>query len=283
MMDETRDLSHVEQVIVVIRYVEKGTSTVQERLLALVGTHTTTGEALENLLVSTLERSNINIAYNVGQCYDGGSNLSRAYEGVQFKIRQRNENAIFVQCFAHSLNRAVVNAMNHKSIPGSRNFFAVLELLVVFIKAAHRIYFFLNQQSLLPKEARAEKEKETQGTRSAADGTDDEDDSCVDVDPVELTPSSPLLASTSATGIVGSATSQRTPEQDRPLAPGKGICETRWDARASTLYLNTKPIVSRVPVRTVENVIETTDDSSARATTLGLKKGVIEPRFFFYL
>jgi len=59
----------------------------------------------------------------VGQCYDGGANLSGPYKGVQARIAKKNKNAIFTHCFSHSLNRAVVNAMNQKSLPEARIFF----------------------------------------------------------------------------------------------------------------------------------------------------------------
>ena len=42
--------------------------------------------------------------------------------------------------------------MNHKDIPEPRNFFSILELLVVFIRAGHRLHYFLQAQSVLLKE-----------------------------------------------------------------------------------------------------------------------------------
>ena len=105
MMDETRDLSHVEQVIVVARFEEKGTAKVQERMLALVATHSTTGEALESFLLSVLEKCGLDVENLVGQCYDGGSNLSGVFEGVQARILEKNALAVFTHCFAQSQPR----------------------------------------------------------------------------------------------------------------------------------------------------------------------------------
>jgi len=56
IMDETRDMAHIEQVIIVIRFIKKGTAQVQERMLALIPALQQTGEALENILLSALTR-----------------------------------------------------------------------------------------------------------------------------------------------------------------------------------------------------------------------------------
>jgi len=272
MMDETRDLSHVEQVIVVARFVEKGTAKVQERMLALVATHSTTGEALESFLLSVLEKCGLDVENLVGQCYDGGSNLSGVFEGVQARILEKNALAVFTHCFAHSLNRAVVNAMNHKDIPEPRNFFSILELLVVFIRAGHRLHYFLQAQSVLLKEegGTSEDAAELLAEAEAINLTStDENDESGDDEETPLTGQDDKV--------------QKTSSQTKPLAPSIGISDTRWDARSSTLCRYTKPIVLRAAVRTIEHVIETTDDSSARATAIGLKRSILEPRFLLLL
>ena len=107
-MDKTRDLSHRDQVIVVIRFVNKETSQIEERLLTLVTADEKTGESLEALLLSVLETHNLSVSNIVGQGYDGGSNLAGIFEGVQARILAKNKVAMFIHCFAHSLNRALV-------------------------------------------------------------------------------------------------------------------------------------------------------------------------------
>lgn len=146
MMDETRDTSHVDQVVIVLRFVRRvfvdGVRKViiEERMFGLVAAFLKTGEALTGLVLKFFEEQTLFLDQVVGQCYDGGSNFSGIYKGVQARIRELNPLAIFSHCFAHSLNRVCVNAMNHKTIPGARNFFTTLEHLVVFISSGHRYH-----------------------------------------------------------------------------------------------------------------------------------------------
>ena len=63
MMDETTDVSHREQVAIYVRYVHDsdGSSEIEERLLALIDTAETTGEALATLLLDTLTEHNLHV------------------------------------------------------------------------------------------------------------------------------------------------------------------------------------------------------------------------------
>jgi len=70
MMDETADVSHKEQVAIFVRFVNDTNATdcrLGERLLALVDTAATTGEALAKLLLDTMERHDLNVQHVVGQ------------------------------------------------------------------------------------------------------------------------------------------------------------------------------------------------------------------------
>lgn len=108
MMDETQDSAHVDQLIIMIRFVllEGGKAVIEERMVSLVTPGSKTGEALELLLLDKLAELGLNIKNAVGQGYDGGANLAGAYKGVQARILQINHMAMLIHCFAHSLNRA---------------------------------------------------------------------------------------------------------------------------------------------------------------------------------
>jgi cobalamin-dependent methionine synthase I len=45
-----------------------------------------------------------------GQGYDGASNMSGAYKGVQARIRERIPDAVYSHCKAHCLNLAIVHS-----------------------------------------------------------------------------------------------------------------------------------------------------------------------------
>jgi len=75
-------------VAIYVRYVHDsdGSSEIEERLLALIDTAETTGEALATLLLDTLTEHNLHVNNVVGQGYDGGSNMRGASKGVQARI-----------------------------------------------------------------------------------------------------------------------------------------------------------------------------------------------------
>ena len=49
--------------------------------------------------------------------------MAAAFKGVQARILAKNPNALFTYCYAHSLNRAVINSCDKKDVAGARNFF----------------------------------------------------------------------------------------------------------------------------------------------------------------
>ena len=76
------------------------------------------------------------------------------------------------------------------------------------------------------------------------------------------------------------------PAADRravPLAPGKGISDTRWDARGYTLDRFSNPVVLEAALETVVHVLDTSGESSVIAAALGLKKMILSPRFLLLL
>ena len=211
-MDETTDVSHKEQVAVFVRYVNEpgdGSVQIEERLLALVDTAETTGEALASLLIESLKKHKLSVQNVVGQGYDGGSNMLGACKGVQARIKELNPTALFTHCFAHNLNRALVNAACDMMTPDVRNFFGIVELVFTFVEgsAARQAYFLQAQRDLRPND---------------------------------------------------------------PALHLKGLSETRWNCRASSLRRLSNEAVFRAVVATVEHVSATTTDGSIRGTAAGL-------------
>ena len=151
LMDETTDASHREQVSIMARFVDTQTdnkdNVVRERLIAVVQANATTGEALTQLLLDTLNKVGLNIDLIVGQGYDGGSNMRGSSKGVQARIKELNPRAMYTHCFAHSLNRALVNAVSSKEHASARNFFGIVELTYTFTEgSAMRHQHFISCQ-----------------------------------------------------------------------------------------------------------------------------------------
>lgn len=155
LMDETTDASHTEQVSIMVRFVDKNATDeaniVNERLIGIVSATQTTGEALTELLLTVLDNNSLNVQDIVGQGYDGGSNMSGGAKGVQARIKSLNPRAMYTHCFAHCLNRALVNAICSREHAAARNFFGIVELAYTFVEgsAARHHQFITAQERLL--------------------------------------------------------------------------------------------------------------------------------------
>lgn len=129
MLDETTDVSHIEQVSFVVRYVHD--MTIKERFLQLSDVQSTTGEALETLVMKLLEENELKVEDIRGQGYDGAANMSGRYKGLQSRIQRQNGKALYVHCHAHCLNLILVESA--KSSIHFVDFFTVVEKLYTFI------------------------------------------------------------------------------------------------------------------------------------------------------
>ena len=77
LVDETKDVGKVEQLSVVVRYVNKDEDvTVNERFLGFVPAEDLTAESLIKYILDTLSRHNINVNNLVSQGYDGAAVMS---------------------------------------------------------------------------------------------------------------------------------------------------------------------------------------------------------------
>jgi hypothetical protein len=54
-----------------------------------------------------------------GQCYDGAAAIPRQYSGVAKSIKDLNELAMYIHCYAHVLNLCVVDVSGE--VVGVRN------------------------------------------------------------------------------------------------------------------------------------------------------------------
>ena len=113
MVDGTPDVSHTEQLTFVIRYPaqKNGTWEVLERFLKVQDCEKKKGEDICEVILSVLKEHNIDIGKCRGQGYDNGSNMSGCYKGVQALILEKNPQAIFAPCSAHTLNLCGVHAV----------------------------------------------------------------------------------------------------------------------------------------------------------------------------
>lgn len=112
IVDATPDSSHTEQTAFLLRYLhyteepqsDQDSYEVKERLLGFLDCSQKTGEAISELILSHLNKSQIPLQDCRGQGYDNGSNMKGAYKGVQAIILSKNNLAIYSACACHSLN-----------------------------------------------------------------------------------------------------------------------------------------------------------------------------------
>ncbi len=120
----TPDISHTEQLSLVVRYVRLG----------FLPIDCSTGEALTDTLLSQLEDLKIRLRNMRGQGYDNGANMKGKHSGVQSRIRSMNPREFFVPCSAHSLNLVVNDAVVscHEAV----NFFSILQEVYNYFSAS---------------------------------------------------------------------------------------------------------------------------------------------------
>ncbi|XP_076901790.1 uncharacterized protein LOC143556336 [Bidens hawaiensis] len=80
LVDESRDISKIEQMSVVLRYVEK-LGFVKERFIGLVHVMETTALSLKAAIDELFARHNLSIGRVRSQRYDGASNMSGEFNG----------------------------------------------------------------------------------------------------------------------------------------------------------------------------------------------------------
>ncbi|XP_051809616.1 zinc finger MYM-type protein 1-like [Acanthochromis polyacanthus] len=128
ILDCTPDVSHVEQLSVIIRIVSvEGTPQIKEHFLGFLEAEETTGEGLSALILKKLLQLNIPFDDCRGQSYDNGANMKGKNKGVQARLLQVNPRALFVPCGAHTVNLVVSDAA--KSSAEATCYFGYLQKL----------------------------------------------------------------------------------------------------------------------------------------------------------
>ena len=132
-IDSTPDISHMDQLTVIIRYVHKSGNVV-ERFLKFIPIGQHDGKYLFNILRETLVNSGINIANCRAQSYDNASNMSGIYSGVQARFKEINHLAEWVPCAAHSLHLVGTTAV--ECCLEAVNFFGCLQSIYTFFSSS---------------------------------------------------------------------------------------------------------------------------------------------------
>lgn len=138
-LDSTSDESHVDQLTLVIRYMENEKPV--ERFLTFMPNQGHKAQEMFEGLMNFLNMHEIDIRNCRGQSYDNASAMSGKYNGLQAKVIEQSPLAAWVPCAAHSLNLVALAAA--ESCNAAAAFFSFLEDLYVFFTASTRRYEIL--------------------------------------------------------------------------------------------------------------------------------------------
>ena len=136
IVDSTPDVSHVDQLTFVLRYVLPD-GHIKERFFSFIEIHAHDAAYLYQVIIDILKKWDIDITKCRGQSYDNASNMSGAYTGLQARIKSKSPTAEYIPCSNHSLN-LVGNAAAESCTSAVTFFDFVQNLYVWFSVSTHR-------------------------------------------------------------------------------------------------------------------------------------------------
>ncbi|XP_023809021.1 zinc finger MYM-type protein 1-like [Oryzias latipes] len=145
ILDCTLDISHTEQLSVIIRVVslmEK--PQIREHFMGFLEAEESTGQHLASMILNRLEELGISFEDCRGQSYDNGANMKGKNKGVQARLLEKNPRALFLPCGAHTLNLVVCDAA--KRSVDAMSYFGVLQKLYTLFSASAQRWAILKSQ-----------------------------------------------------------------------------------------------------------------------------------------
>ncbi|XP_075074756.1 uncharacterized protein LOC107805975 [Nicotiana tabacum] len=107
LVDESKDISHHEQMTLSLQYVYKK-GQVNKPFIGLVRVHDTSAKSLKEAILSLLMKHSLSLSKIRGQGYDGASNMQGKMNGLKALILQETPSAHCIHCFAHQLQLTLV-------------------------------------------------------------------------------------------------------------------------------------------------------------------------------
>ncbi|XP_061368215.1 uncharacterized protein LOC133311216 [Gastrolobium bilobum] len=130
LVDEARDVAIKEQMAVVLRYVNRKGSIV-ECFIGIIHVSDTTAKSLKAAIDGLFSKLGLSLSKCRGQGYDGASNMRGEFKGLKSLILAENKSALYIHCFAHQLQLALVKvAKHHKKI---QEFFDMLQKMATVV------------------------------------------------------------------------------------------------------------------------------------------------------
>ncbi|XP_055496017.1 uncharacterized protein LOC129699943 [Leucoraja erinacea] len=146
ILDCTPDISHQEQMSMVIRNVADGVQSnalagVYEHFIKFIVVQSSTDEHLYNTLLHELETLGLDADNIRGQGYDNGANMKGHTSGEQAQLLQKNSRAFFTPCACHNYNLVLGDMA--KTCPDAMTFFGTLQCIyTIFASSTKRSTVF---------------------------------------------------------------------------------------------------------------------------------------------
>lgn len=110
LADEAADISNLEQMAIVLRFVDKS-AMVREVFLGFFHCNEgLSGREIANMIMKSIEDLGLNLSYCRGQGYDGAGNMAGKCNGASTLIQRQYPQALYVHCKSHVLNLCVASA-----------------------------------------------------------------------------------------------------------------------------------------------------------------------------
>ncbi|XP_049766555.1 zinc finger MYM-type protein 1-like [Schistocerca cancellata] len=157
IQDCTPDISKVEQMTVVVRFVQETRLNgvydvrIREHFLGFLPVPDSSSSTLTQVVLKFVEDKKILWCNVRGQGYGNGANMNGKKSGLQNRISDMNKRAFYVPCSSHSLNLAVNNAAMSSKYAVSM--FSTVKILYDFFSSSVRrwdVLKYLPNLSLKP-------------------------------------------------------------------------------------------------------------------------------------
>lgn len=135
-VDSTPNISHVDQLSFIVRYVDPNGKPV-EKFLCFLDHIGHKAEKMAEAIFSTIEKFDLNLKNLRGKSYNNSNNMTGIYCGLQARIKSVSLLAQFVPCLAHSINLVGTNAA-HSSLNAIKFFDLLQKIYTFFSLSAYR-------------------------------------------------------------------------------------------------------------------------------------------------